>query len=283
MNRLFVVNKPIFISSNFYLRKIKRKYKVKKAGFSGTLDPFACGCLIVAFGQYSKLFRYLKKTPKSYRTTIFLGAESDSLDIENIEVLNTKCEELSEKKIQEQLQSLVGTLEYLPPKYSAKKIDGQRAYDLARAGEEFEMNKITSEVFDVKFIGYNHPFITFDISVSEGSYIRSIAQILLKRLEAVGTLSYLERLHEGEFYFDSEKALDPVPFIDLPHNIYTGSQQWFELGKKLDIEYFEIKDDGEYLVVFPKGSDEHKDTFLAVIEIEDQKVKYILNKVMLDG
>jgi tRNA pseudouridine55 synthase len=248
---------------------------VKKAGFSGTLDPFACGCLIVAFGQYSKLFRYLKKTPKSYRTTIFLGATSDSLDIENINVPQNMCEELSLKRIEQQLQSLIGTLEYLPPKYSAKKIDGQRAYDLARSGKEFEMNKITSEVFDVKLIGYNHPFITFDISVSEGSYIRSIAQILLDRLGAIGILSYLERLHEGEFYFDGEKALDPVKYIDLPHNVYTGSQEWFELGKKLEIKYFEIKENGEYLVVF--------DRFLAVIEIKDQKVKYILNKVMLDG
>jgi len=79
-NKLFVVNKPLHISSNFYLRKIKRKYKVKKAGFSGTLDPFACGCLIVAFGQYSKLFQFLKKTPKKYRATIWLEAISDSLD-----------------------------------------------------------------------------------------------------------------------------------------------------------------------------------------------------------
>ena len=88
MNKLFVVNKPLHISSNFYLRKIKRKYKTKKAGFSGTLDPFACGCLIVGFGQYTKLFQFLKKTPKTYRTTIWLGATSNSLDNENITISN---------------------------------------------------------------------------------------------------------------------------------------------------------------------------------------------------
>ena len=238
MNRLFVVKKPVFISSNFYLNRIKRKYNTKKAGFSGTLDPFACGCLIVAFGQYSKLFRYLKKTPKSYRATIFLGAVSNSLDIENVEVLSAKCEVLSEEKIKEQLLSLVGTLEYLPPKYSAKKIDGQRAYTLARSGTEFDMKKITSQVYDVKFINYCHPFITFDITVSEGSYIRSMAQILLERLGEVGTLSYLERLYEGQFYFDDEKALNPLAYLDLPLNNYTGTKEWFDLGKKLSIEYF---------------------------------------------
>lgn len=273
MNKLFVVKKPIFISSNFYLNRIKRKYKTKKAGFSGTLDPFACGCLIVAFGQYSKLFRYLKKTPKSYRATIFLGAYSNSLDIENLEVLNAKCAVLSEKFIKEKLESLKGTLEYLPPKYSAKKIDGKRAYALARSGIEFDMKKITSQIFDVNFINYCHPFVTFEITVSEGSYIRSIAQILLERFGEVGTLSYLERVYEGQFYFNEEKALNPLEYLNLPLNNYTGSKEWFDLGKKLNIEYFETKKDGEYLIVF--------DTFFSIIGIKDNEPKYIVNKVLL--
>jgi tRNA pseudouridine55 synthase len=273
LNRLFVVNKPINISSNFYLSRIKRKYKTKKAGFSGTLDPFACGCLIVAFGQYSKLFRFLKKTPKTYRTTIFLGAQSSSLDIENIlSVEETKP--LPKEDIINELNGLIGELEYLPPKYSAKKIDGQRAYDLARSGADFEMKKVISEIYQVKFLNYCHPFITFDITVSEGSYIRSIAQILLERLQRDGTLSYLERLYEGEFYFDDEKALDPLQFLDLSVNQYSGSKEWFDLGKKLDISYFKNQDDGEYLIIF--------DSFFSIVEIKEKKVKYILNKVLLD-
>ena len=273
MNRLFVVNKPIFISSNFYLNRIKRKYKNKKAGFSGTLDPFACGCLIVAFGQYSKLFRFFKKTPKSYRATIFLGAKSDSLDIENISFVEL-VKELKEEFIKKELENLKGSLEYLPPKYSAKRINGQRAYDLARDGIDFDLKKITSSVYDVRFISYCHPFITFEISVSEGSYIRSIAQILLENLGSYGTLSYLERLNEGEFFYDKEKALNPLMYIDLPTNNYTGTKEWFELGKKLSIDYFEKKEDGEYLIIF--------DTFFAIVEIKKAQVKYILNKVLLN-
>lgn len=271
-NRLFVVNKPLFISSNFYLNRIKRKYKTKKAGFSGTLDPFACGCLIVAFGQYSKLFQFLKKTPKSYKATVFLGAISSSLDIENIQSIN-EVEKLDENNVKEKLNSLLGTLHYLPPKYSAKRINGQRAYDLARSGVDFELKKIDSQVFDVKFLSYCHPFITFEITVSEGSYIRSMAQILLERLGTFGTLSYLERLHEGEFKFEEEIALDPLKFIDLPLNNYSGTKEWFQLGKKLDIAYFENKNDGTYLIVF--------DTFFAVVQIKENEVKYILNKVLL--
>lgn len=273
MNRLFVVKKPVFISSNFYLNRIKRKYKNKKAGFSGTLDPFACGCLIVAFGQYSKLFRFLKKTPKSYRATLFLGAQSESLDIENVYSIKDVTK-LNELDIKEKLQTLLGTLEYLPPKFSAKKIDGQRAYNLAREGIDFEMKKIVSEVYDVKFVNYNHPFITFELTVSEGSYIRSMAQILLDRLEKVGTLSYLERLHEGEFFYENEKSLNPLDYIDLPTNNYTGTKEWFDMGKKLSIDFFENKSDGEYLIAF--------DTFFSVIEIKEMEPKYILNKVLLN-
>ena len=273
MNKLIVVKKPVFISSNFYLKRIKRKYKNKKAGFSGTLDPFACGCLIVAFGQYPKLFQYLAKTPKSYRATMWLGVQSNSLDIENtnepVEIPRLKVE-----TIKEELNNLLGELEYLPPKYSAKKIDGQRAYDLARDGVDFEMKKITSKVFDVKFLNYCHPFITFDISVSEGSYIRSIAQILLDRLGTIGTLSYLERLNEGKFIYEDEKELNPLEYLDLPKNSYTGTKEWFDLGKKLNIDFFENKNDGEYLIVF--------DTFFAIVKIQDNEVKYVLNKVLLN-
>ena len=273
MNKLFVVKKPVFMSSNFYLTKIKRKYKNKKAGFSGTLDPFACGCLVVAFGQYSKLFRFLKKTPKAYRATVWLGANSDSLDLENVYDIQD-VDTLTQEDIEDKLKALLGTLEYLPPKFSAKKIDGKRAYDLARQGVDFEMKKVLSQVYDVKFINYNHPFITFDITVSEGSYIRSISQILLKKLNQVGTLSYLERLYEGKFFYDDEKALNPLHYLDLKTNNYTGTKEWFHLGKKLNIEYFENKDDGEYLIPF--------DTFFAVITIKDKVPQYILNKILLN-
>jgi len=272
MNKLLVVNKPIFVSSNRYLNVIKRKYKNKKAGFSGTLDPFATGCLIVAFGQYTKLFRYLKKTPKSYRAVIFLGATSPSLDIENIEVPYDTINILDENLIKKELEKLKGELEYLPPKYSAKKIDGKRAYSLARSGVEFETKKVKSTIYDIKFLSYCHPFITFDISVSEGSYIRSIAQVFLENIGLNGTLSYLKRLNEGELKFEDEKELDPIKYLDLPINKYSGIKEWFELGKKLNLEYFTIKDNGEYLVVF--------DEFFSIIKIEDEKISYVLNKVL---
>jgi tRNA pseudouridine55 synthase len=271
INKLIVVNKPLFISSNFYLTKIKKKYKNKKAGFSGTLDPFAKGCLIVAFGQYSKLFKYLKKTPKTYKAVVWLGAQSESFDIEKVISVDL-VEKINEEDIKSQLNSLVGELEYIPPKFSAKKIDGVRAYELARQGHDVELDKCKMNIYNTKFISYRHPFITFETTVSEGSYIRSFAQILLEKLGTVGTLSYLERINEGAFFYDNEKDLNPLDYIDLPINNYYGTTEWLNTGKKISIDYLEQKENGKYLII--------TDKFFSIIEIEEGDVKYLLNKVL---
>ncbi len=272
LNKLIVVNKPMFRSSNSYLNEIKRKYRNKKAGFSGTLDPFACGCLIVAFGQYSKLFQFLKKTPKTYRAVIWLGTTSESLDIENIIEIKEELK-VDKKLLEEEIKNLVGTHEYYPPKFSAKKIDGKRAYQLARNGEDVVMKKSNMDIIETKLISYNHPFITFEATVSEGSYIRSLAQILLEKLNRVGTLSYLNRLNEGEFYFQNEKELNPLEYLDLKENVYSGDKSYFKDGKKIDISYLKIKDDGDYLIRFEE--------FFSIIHIEKEEVKYLLNKVLI--
>ncbi len=271
LNKLVVVYKPIYISSNYFLNKIKRMYKNKKAGFSGTLDPFACGCLIVAFGQYTKLFKYFKKTPKTYRAVLWLGARSYSDDLENIiDIKNSKI--LGVDFIKEKLQKLQTSIIYKPSIYCAKKINGVRAYTLARKGELVTLKDEIMTVSKIKFISYSHPFITFEASVSEGSYIRSLGQILAKRLNSVGTLSCLERLNEGEFFYDNLNSLDPLDYLDLEQNIYTGTKEWLEDGKKISIEHLKNKSNGKYLIIF--------DDFFSIIEIENFLVKYILNKVM---
>ncbi|HIM93578.1 MAG TPA: tRNA pseudouridine(55) synthase TruB [Campylobacterales bacterium] len=270
MNRLFVVNKPIFRSSNGYMGYVKRKYNTKKVGFSGTLDPFATGCLIVATGQYPKLFQYLKKTPKAYSATLWLGANSQSLDIENIDSIK-EVSEVSINDIYQALESLRGELTYYPPKFSAKKINGKRAYDLARAGEEVNLKQITSTIYDITLINYNHPFIHFEAMVSEGTYIRSLGAIIADKLGVDATLSSLRRDYEGAFSYENEKALDPLKFLKIPQNIYTGDDEFIELGKKLYIEYFETKENGEYWV--------ETQNFFSIIEILDGEIIYKLNRV----
>lgn len=270
LNKLFVVNKPMFISSNFYLNKFKRIYKNKKAGFSGTLDPFAKGCLIVAFGQYAKLFKYLAKTPKTYKAVIWLGVTSESFDIERVQEIDF-VEKQDYEFIKNQIEKLKGQVEYIPPKFSAKRVNGLKAYELAREGIDFKLEFSSMEIFNIKLVQYNHPFITFEATVSEGSYIRSLAQIFLSNIGFKGTLSYLERICEGKFKFENHKDLNPLDYIDLPKNNYSGTKEWLDFGKKISKNYLEIKENGKYII--------EVDNYFSIIEIIDDEVIYLLNKV----
>ncbi len=270
MNRLFVVNKPIFRSSNSYMGYVKRKYNTKKVGFSGTLDPFATGCLIVATGQYPKLFQYLKKTPKAYSATLWLGANSHSLDIENVDSIKI-VPEFTINDIYQALESLRGELTYYPPKFSAKKVNGKRAYDLARAGEEVELKTITSTIYDIHLIHYKHPFVHFEAIVSEGTYIRSLGAMIADKLGVDATLSSLRRDYEGAFSFEDERPLNPLNYLNIPQNIYLGDERYMELGKKLYLDYFETKEDGIYWVDSKK--------FFSIIEIVNGEIKYKLNRI----
>ncbi len=273
MNRLFVADKPSGISSNNFLRDIKRRYKVKKAGYSGTLDPFASGCLIVAFNQYTKLFRFLRKSPKGYIATLHLGAKSPTLDNEKIEKI-IEVDPIEVDTIKTLFKDLLGEIEYLPPKYSAKKIDGKKAYELAREDKEFELKKIKSTIFSLELIRYEHPYITFQVTISEGGYVRSIGAIISERLGTVGSLSALKRVNEGDFFYDDEKFLNPLEHLKTEENYYEKDISDIVLGKKLQKEDFTKKDDGEYHIVF-------EDQF-SIIKIENENVSYLLNKIRLD-
>ena len=271
-NLLFVARKPMFISSNKFLNTLKRKYGIKKMGFSGTLDPFACGNLIIASGQYTKLFRFLDKTPKEYTATLMLGAYSPTLDIEKIESIK-EASKIDKEKITEILKSFKGKQKQLPPKYSAKKLEGKRAYSLAdTVKSDFLDKEIDIEIFDIELINYSHPFITFKASVSEGTFIRTLGWDIAQKLGVNGALTYLERTREGKFVYECEKPLNPLEYLKIPQNFYLGDVQNLILGRKLDIKDFENQNPGTYFVKYDK--------FFAIIEI-DREVKYILNRMEL--
>ncbi len=270
-NRLFVAYKPSGIGSNKFLYSLKRKYNEKKAGFSGTLDPFAKGVLLIGLGSHTKLFRFLNKTPKVYRATLWLGAKSDSLDSEMIEYVDI-VKNFTKVAVEDVVNSLEGTLEYEPPIFSAKRINGKRAYDLARAGVPFELNKINSTIYEIKLIHYSHPFVTFEATVSEGTYIRSLGLIIAQRLGvAFGSLSALERLNEGEFFYEDEKKLDIKRSLNISQNVYLGDQDDVRLGRKLFLDNFQNREQGTYWL--DNGDN------ISIITIKDDTVKYELGRI----
>lgn len=224
----------------------------------------------MAFGAYTRLFDYLKKEPKVYEACLWLGASSPSLDNENIALVE-QIPSIDENVLKSAVASLQGTLEYVPPKFSAKHVGGVRAYELARKGADFELQKAKMEVFSADILHYTHPFLLVRLKVSGGSYARSWAELLAKKLGINATLSALKRISEGEFFYDNKKALNPLNYLKIPQNYYKGKSDDFKIGKKLSPNDFEIKKNGVYFICFEE--------FFSIIELLDTEVKYKLNGI----
>lgn len=267
-----VAYKPAQISSNLFLSKLKRAYQTKKAGYSGTLDPFARGSLIVGFGSHTRLFSFIKKSPKVYEATLWLGAKSLSLDMENV-VSVSEVREFEKQKIQDTLLSLKGKISYTPPKYSAKRINGKRSYELARQGLEPEISSTSMEIFEIKLLCYNHPYVSFLVSVSEGGYVRSIGEMIANALGVDGALSSLERISEGNIIAKAGEVnfIDPLEVIKYPiiSDLGMDIRENLWLGRKFCLQN---QKSGIYIANF--------EDFFSIIEIkEDGSVRYLLNRM----
>lgn len=273
MNAFFATHKPAGMSSNHFLSKLKRKYGLGKCGYSGTLDPFASGLLLVGCGAYTKLFDYLDKRKKSYEATLWLGAVSESLDIERVEKVDC-IGEFDEVKIREVLESFVGEVSYTPPRFSAKHIDGKRAYELARHGVEFELKKCEMQIFCIELIAYKHPFLSFRVSVSEGAYIRSLGNLIAQKLGVNGALSALKRISEGSIKVGKKEIerVEIFPHLLLEKIELNEYQDQIKHGKKIKIEKKNVAIHTPYLVVFEE--------FFSIIEFNEKyELKYRLNRM----
>ncbi|KAA6230702.1 tRNA pseudouridine(55) synthase TruB [Campylobacter sp. LR291e] len=269
MNKLFVAKKPINLSSNAFLTQLKKKYKVKKAGYSGTLDPFAKGVLIIAFGKFSKLFRFLDKNKKIYKATIWLGLKSKSLDTHNIEKLNL-LKPFDLHFLEDIKNSLLGELNFIPPKFSAKKINGIRAYELAKRDLKIELKTCKMQVFSCDIVSYNHPFLNIKIILSEGGYVRSWCELFAKKLGINASLSSLERIAEGNFIYENEKSLNALKTLNLRPNFIDNLDK-LKFGAKLNKDELKVQENGIYYI-------ENKENF-SIIELKDEKVSYLLNNI----
>lgn len=269
-NMIFVGNKPIFISSNRYLQQLRRRFGVKKAGYSGTLDPFATGVLIVAFGSYTRLFDHIIQEPKIYRATLWLGLFSDSLDIEKASSVQLIAP-FKEEEIVQVMEEFQGEIEYTPPKYCAKRIRGKRAYELARKGEVVELERSKMRISSLKMLHYCHPFIHFEATVSKGAYVRSLAQMIAHKLDCNGALSSLERVSEGGLVFEDYKPLDPLALIPYPRLHLPHLKEDMAQGKKLSLLHLGNASEGRYVVEF-------EETF-SIIEVKEGQVVYLLNRM----
>jgi len=207
MNGIVVIDKPAGLTSHDVVSRVKKILGAKKAGHTGTLDPLATGVLPVCVGEATKLAPFLTADRKRYRATLLLGVETDTQDIQGRE---TRRSDLvpSEEEIRTALQSLTGRIQQVPPAFSALKHKGRPLYKYARAGEFPDVAAREVEIFALDVMSIAHPHVTFEISCSKGTYIRTVCADAGRALRCGACLSGLRRLQSGCFTEDMAAPLE---------------------------------------------------------------------------
>ena len=209
-----LVDKPLtwtsFDAVNKLRWNIKQKLGVKKikVGHAGTLDPLATGLLIICTGKFTKRIEEIQADEKTYTGTILLGKTTPSFDLESEYNANFPTEHITAELLEEVRISFLGEQQQVPPIFSAKQVDGKRAYDLARAGKEIELKANTIHISAFELDTSRFPEIDFEVKCSKGTYIRSIAHDFGQKLNSGGTLIALRRTASGKYLIENAKTVD---------------------------------------------------------------------------
>lgn len=212
---LLLIDKEEGVTSRDVDNEIKKKFHVKSVGHLGTLDPFATGLLVIGLGEGTKMFSYLNDDRKTYIATLKLGEKTDTGDKTGKLIERMSFNNLSNEKIIDVLNSFKGIQLQIPPSYSAKHIDGKRAYDLAREGKEVVLKPQKIEIYSIELIESENDIVVFKCDVSKGTYIRTLGEDIAKRLGTVGHLTGLRRVTVGDFDVSKAKKIDEVNENDI--------------------------------------------------------------------
>ena len=215
INGWIFLDKPIGMTSNYALQKIRKIFRNSKAGFIGTLDPLASGCLPIALGTATKLIKYIEKVNKTYVFTIQWGCKTDTGDSEgNIVDINKNYPDL--ESIKNKLSDFFGEIVQTPPKFSSLKINGFRAYDLARKGIPFNIRNRKVFIKKIKILEkISSEKTVFSVECSPGTYIRSLAESIAESLGTLGMVTELRRLRFGDF---NKKLISLDYLLSLVHS-----------------------------------------------------------------
>jgi tRNA pseudouridine55 synthase len=218
---VLVVDKPIGLTSHDVVQIIRRGTGIRRAGHTGTLDPRASGVLVILVGPAVRLSEFVSASDKRYQATIRLGASSDTYDAEGVVTQSTvSVDDITEEQFNEALQQFVGEIEQVPPPFSAVKVKGRRAYDMAREGEDFELAPRMINVYSLEILEWAPPEVVVDVYCSSGTYVRSLANDLGKVLGTGAYLVGLRRTKSGRF-----TLRDAVPLRRLQESFDAGD--WY--------------------------------------------------------
>ncbi len=214
VNGWVCLDKSYEMTSTDAVAKVRRLFNAQKAGHAGTLDPLATGILPIALGEATKTVPYLMEADKVYSFTIAFGKTTDSYDAEG-KVTAESDDRPTREAILAAIPAYIGVIEQVPPAFSAIKVDGKRAYDLARQGVEVELKARKVEVFDLTLDAFDADSATLTLHCGKGTYVRSVARDLCLDLGVCGHVSMLRRLAVGAFATKSAITLEKL--ADLVH------------------------------------------------------------------
>ena len=210
---VLVVDKPAGMTSHDVVARARRALGIRRVGHTGTLDPAATGVLVCAVGRATRLVQFMQSGPKTYAATMVLGRETDSQDADGEVVAEADASHLTEEDVCAVLKTFVGTIEQVPPMVSAVKVGGERLHAKARRGEVVEREPRTVTVHDLvldEFVPGERAQLSFLVTCSGGTYVRTIAHDVGRELGVGGSLTALQRLSTGGFGLEDALALDDV-------------------------------------------------------------------------
>lgn len=213
INGIILIDKPKNITSYGVVDKIKKHFLLKKVGHGGTLDPFATGLLIVLIGRATKISSQFLNCNKSYEGLMTIGKETDTFDLTGKVVNEIDASKITAVKLNEVIKSFSGPIKQKPPLFSAIKVNGQKAYKLARKGKSIELAERDVKIYELsvdEFTGGKYPKAAFSCRVSKGTYIRSLAHDIGKSLGVGAYLEELRRTEVGHFSIQDALSLDEV-------------------------------------------------------------------------
>jgi tRNA pseudouridine55 synthase len=207
---LLNVNKPSGVTSRRVVDHVQRLVRPAKAGHAGTLDPLASGVLVVCAGPATRLIDYVQQATKRYTATFLLGRESDTEDIEGAVRMLARPPVPPREQLAAAAERLVGEIRQRPPAFSALKVGGQRAYNLARAGKPVELAARPVTVYGLEIVRYDYPELTLDVRCGAGTYVRSLGRDLAESLGTAAIMSGLVRTEVGPFRVEEACRLEDI-------------------------------------------------------------------------
>lgn len=217
MQGIVVLDKPNGMTSHQVVQKVRRKFNIKRVGHAGTLDPMATGVLIMLLGKSTKLFDQFMQFDKAYHATLLLGTKTDTADTEGKTIEERDYRFVTVEDLENAFSQFRGTIEQLPPMYSAVRVNGKKLYEYARAGQTVKRTPRTVTVHRLTITEFKPPYVSFYMECSKGTYVRQIAEDVGEVLGCGACISQLQRTKIGDYSIEHAVTIDELNESHIQH------------------------------------------------------------------